>query len=95
MYVFSCLARLLLAGVFLVASISKLVSGVSSFRKALADFGVPAFLVLNIGQSVSKVHNLLPTPCPQLTRRIARSSLIGSVSGGEHENCTWRPAQVF
>jgi uncharacterized membrane protein YphA (DoxX/SURF4 family) len=45
MYAFSYIARLLLVGVFLVAGISKLASGVSNFRKALADFGVPTFLV--------------------------------------------------
>jgi thiol-disulfide isomerase/thioredoxin/uncharacterized membrane protein YphA (DoxX/SURF4 family) len=46
MYVFSYVARLLLSAVFLVAGISKLVSGVSNFRKALADFGVPTPFVV-------------------------------------------------
>ena len=45
MDVFSGLARLLLAGVCFFAGISKLVSGVYNFRKALADFGLPKFLV--------------------------------------------------
>ncbi len=46
MYVFSYLARLLLAGVFLTAGTSKLISGVANSRKTLADFGVPKrFLV--------------------------------------------------
>lgn len=46
MYAFSYVARLLLAAVFVVAGISKLLSGVSNSRKALADFGVPRFFVV-------------------------------------------------
>lgn len=46
MDVFSYLARVMLAGVFLVAATSKLLSGFSNFRKALADFGVPTFFVV-------------------------------------------------
>jgi uncharacterized membrane protein YphA (DoxX/SURF4 family) len=46
MLVFSYLARLLLAGVFLIAGSSKLISGVSTFRKTLADFGVPKLFLV-------------------------------------------------
>jgi peroxiredoxin/uncharacterized membrane protein YphA (DoxX/SURF4 family) len=46
MLVFSYLARLFLAGVFLIAGSSKLISGVSTFRKTLADFGVPKLFLV-------------------------------------------------
>ena len=45
MLVFSYLARVLLAGVFLISGTSKLISGFSNSRKTLADFGVPKFFV--------------------------------------------------
>src|SRR5262245_182799 len=40
---FAC--RLLLSGLFLIAGASKLLGGFANSRKALAEFGVPAFLV--------------------------------------------------
>jgi len=49
MYAFAYIGRLLLAGIFLISGKSKLVSGVSNFRKALADFGVPRFLAVPLG----------------------------------------------
>jgi hypothetical protein len=56
MYVFSYLARLVLAGVFLVAGTSKLFSGVSNSRKTLADFGAAICL-----DRIETLHLYVPT----------------------------------
>lgn len=49
MLVFSYIARLLLAGVFLISGTSKLISGFSNSRKTLADFGIPKLFLVPFG----------------------------------------------
>jgi len=44
-YLILFVARLLLAALFLIAGVSKLLSGFAKSRKALSDFGVPSWLV--------------------------------------------------
>lgn len=69
------LARLMLAGLFLVAAVSKLLGGLANSRKALADFGVPRWLV---GSSS------IVLPCAELITAFllipAASARLGTVS---------------
>jgi uncharacterized membrane protein YphA (DoxX/SURF4 family) len=69
------IARLLLAALFLIAGISKFLSGSAKSRKALADFGVPKWFVAPV--SIALLCMELVTGCLLLP---GRSALIGTVS---------------
>jgi peroxiredoxin len=75
MYVIVLVTRLLLAALFLVAGIGKLLGGFANSRKALADFGVPKWL----GAPIS-----IALPCAELSTAClllpAASARIGAIS---------------
>ncbi len=70
------IARLLLAALFLIAGISKFLSGSAKSRKSLADFGAPKWFVAPISIALPCMD--LVTACLLLPDR---SALIGTVSG--------------
>ena len=99
LYVFSFVARLLLASVFLVAGISKIISGVSNSRKALIDFGVPSFLVTLLGYvlpfvEIVIVFLLLPSTSAWFGALAATALLlifnvgiVANLAVGKHPKC--------
>src|ERR1700745_3186796 len=75
MYVIVLVTRLLLAVLFLVAGIGKLLGGFASSRKALAEFGAPRWLVAPISIALPCME--LGTACLLLP---ASSARIGAVT---------------
>ena len=75
MYLILFTARVLLAALFFISSVSKLLSGFAKSRKALADFGVPSWLV---------APSSIALPCAELIIACllvpAGSARIGAVS---------------
>jgi uncharacterized membrane protein YphA (DoxX/SURF4 family) len=74
-YLILFIARLLLAALFLIAGVSKLLSGFAKSRKALADFDVPEWFVAPINIALPCMD--LVTGCLLLP---GRSALIATVS---------------
>ena len=75
MYLILLTTRVLLAALFFIAGVGKLLSGFAKSRKALADFDVPKWFVAPINTALLRME--LVTACRLLP---ARSALIGTVS---------------
>lgn len=75
MYLILLTTRVLLAALFFIAGVSKLLSGFAKSRKALADFDVPEWFVAPV--SIALLCMDLVTACLLLP---ARSALSGTVS---------------
>jgi uncharacterized membrane protein YphA (DoxX/SURF4 family) len=81
------LARLMLAGLFLFAAVSKLLGGFAKSRRSLADFGVPIWLVVPISIVLPSVE--LSTACLLLPADSARlgGGLKNKSGQGERPPC--------